>query len=227
MTAAATELVALDMAGTTVADDGLVERAFLEALDHTAALDAVGEAAAREYVRATMGESKIDCFLGLLRDPQRAHAANAEFENAYARLAGTVGVRALAGAEELLRDLRAAGIRTCLTTGFSPATREAILDDLGWDPLVDLALSPADAGGRGRPHPDMLLTAALRLRVVDLGNVVVVGDTTSDLLAGSRARAGEVVGVLTGAHDRQTLGTAPHTRIVESVADVREIIIWR
>jgi beta-phosphoglucomutase-like phosphatase (HAD superfamily) len=46
--------------------------------------------------------------------------------------------------------------------GFSPATRDAIIAALGWAPLVDLVLSPADAG-RGRPWPDMPLTALLRL----------------------------------------------------------------
>ena len=61
--------------------------------------------------------------------------------------------------------LRDAGIRVCLATGFSPSTRDAIIDELAWGGLIDLALSPADAG-RGRPWPDLPLTALLMLAAV-------------------------------------------------------------
>jgi phosphoglycolate phosphatase len=66
------------------------------------------------------------------------------------------------GAAELFAACRDAGIKVCLATGFSPATRDAIVAALGWGDLVDLVLSPADAG-RGRPWPDLPLTALLRL----------------------------------------------------------------
>jgi phosphoglycolate phosphatase-like HAD superfamily hydrolase len=56
-----------------------------------------------------------------------------------------------------------------------------------------------------------------RLGVEDPGAVVVVGDTVSDLQAGSAAHAGSVVGVLTGAHDEATLTTAPHTAILADI----------
>jgi len=51
--------------------------------------------------------------------------------------------------------------------------------------------------------------------------VAVVGDTVSDLEAGTRAGAGAVIGVLSGAHDAATLGAAPHTALI---ADVSELI---
>ena len=53
----------------------------------------------------------------------------------------------------MFKTCRDAGVRVCLATGFSPATRDAIIAELGWGELIDLALSPADAGdaaGRGR-----------------------------------------------------------------------------
>ena len=37
--------------------------------------------------------------------------------------------------------LRDAGVRVCLATGFSPVTRDAIIDELAWGGLIDLALS--------------------------------------------------------------------------------------
>ena len=172
-------LAALDMAGTTVADDGAVEEAF------QAALDAVGLVAGDlmddpgAYIRRTMGQSKITVFTELLGgDRHRAEQANAAFEAAFDQAVDRGEVAALPGSVEAFAALRDGGVRICLTTGFSPATRDRIVGRSGWRGLVDLALSPADAG-RGRPWPDMILTAVLRLRIDDVAEVAVAGDTTS------------------------------------------------
>ena len=106
------------------------------------------------------------------------------------------------GAGELVDALRASGVSVVLTTGFSPVTRDRLLDALGW--TVDAALSPVDAG-RGRPAPDLVLTALLRTRASSVAAVAVVGDTVSDVLSGRSAGAGLVVGVTTGAHTREQL----------------------
>jgi len=113
----------------------------------------------------------------------------------------------------------------CLTTGFAPSTRDALLDALDWNGEIDLALSPADVGGRGRPAPDMILAAMERLGVADPATVAVVGDTVSDLEAGTAAGAGAVVGVLTGAHDEARLSAAPHTAIVSDVGCLPELLL--
>ena len=109
-------------------------------------------------------------------------------------------------------------MRVCLTTGFSPATLAALLEALGWHDRADLALAPGP-GVRGRPHPDLILSAVLRLGVDDVRRVAVAGDTASDLLAGTRAGASVVAGVLTGAHDRAALEAAPHTHVLASIVD--------
>jgi phosphoglycolate phosphatase len=117
-------------------------------------------------------------------------------------------VAAIPGAEALFAQCRSAGIKVCLSTGFSPATRDAIIAELGWASLVDLVLSPADAG-RGRPWPDMPLTALLRLGGGSVHELAVVGDTTSDVESGLRAGAGMVAGVLTGESTRAELEAVP------------------
>jgi len=111
-----------------------------------------------------------------------------------------------------------------LTTGFSDPTRELLIDHLGWDDLADLSLSPSVAL-RGRPFPDMALEALIRLGVDDVREMAIVGDTANDLLAGHRAGASVVAGVLTGAHDRATLESAPHTHILDSVVDLPDVIV--
>ena len=114
------------------------------------------------------------------------------------------------GARAVLRSLRDRGVKVCLTTGFAPSTRDALVDALGWRADIDLALSPADVG-RGRPAPDMILGAMARLGVADPGSVAVVGDTVSDLEAGAAAGAGAVVGVAErGPRRGHALGRAAH-----------------
>ena len=218
-------LAALDMAGTTVADEGAVEEAFQAALDAVGLVagDLMDDPAA--YIRRTMGQSKITVFTELLGgDRHRAEQANTAFEAAFDQAVDRGEVVALPGSEDVFAALRAAGVRICLTTGFSPTTRDRIIAALGWGGLVDLALSPADAG-RGRPWPDMILTAVLRLRIDDLAEVAVVGDTTSDLIAGSRSGASIVAGVLTGAHSADELAEAPHTHLLGSIIELPGLIL--
>ena len=63
-------LAVLDLAGTTVRDDGAVEAAFVEALRQTGAgPDADGFPRRLEYLRTTMGRSKIEVFRELIYEP--------------------------------------------------------------------------------------------------------------------------------------------------------------
>ena len=218
-------MAALDMAGTTVADEGAVEEAFQSALDAVGLVagDLMDDPGA--YIRRTMGQSKITVFTELLGgDRHRAAQANTAFESAFDQAVDRGEVVALPGSEDVFAELRAGGVRICLTTGFSPTTRDRIVAALGWEGLVDLALSPADAG-RGRPWPDMILTAVLRLRIDDVAEVAVAGDTTSDLLAGTRAGASVVAGVLTGAHTADELAGAPHTHLLGSVVELPALVL--
>lgn len=112
-----------------------------------------------------------------------------------------------------------------LSTGFARVTQDAILDALGWRELVPLTLCPADAGGRGRPYPDMVLEAFLRTRAAEgLRQVAVVGDTSYDMLSGVRAGAGVVAGVLTGAHGGAALRAAGATVVLGSVAELPSLL---
>ena len=124
---------------------------------------------------------------------------------------------------ETFAALRAAGIKVCLATGFSPATRDALLDALGWRALIDLVLSPADAG-RGRPWPDLPLTALLRLGGGAVSELAVAGDTPSDVESGLRAGAGLVAGVLTGSASREELERAKAPVILDTIADLLPLV---
>jgi phosphonatase-like hydrolase len=94
-------------------------------------------------------------------------------------------VSEIPGAAQVLADLRATGTTVCLTTGFSPEVQRTIIEHLGWQDLVDFVLAPSETL-RGRPYPDMVLTAALRTGIDDVREVAVIGDTANDLWSGRR-----------------------------------------
>lgn len=214
------DLVVLDLAGTTVRDDGLVEQAFARADAETGVRGDASWDDALDYVRRTMGQSKIDVFTHLAGgDTALAERATAAFEAAFDDLVAAGAVTEIPGAGQAIAALRGAGCAVVFTTGFSPATRDAILARLGWEGAVDAALSPADAG-RGRPAPDLVWAAALRTGADSAARIAVVGDTASDVASGLRAGAGLVVGVLTGAHDRGVLEAAGAHLVLNDVTEL-------
>jgi phosphonatase-like hydrolase len=210
------ELICFDMAGTTVIDNGLVLEAFRRTIDD---LEVTGEerTLAEAYVIETMGQSKIEVFTALFA--QRATLANEAFERNFVDAAQELGVSEIPGARSTVETLRSIGLKVALTTGFSPSTREALIEELGWGDLFELRVSPADAG-RGRPAPDMLLWCALKSQVTAMNALMVVGDTSSDMQAGLRAGAGYCVGVLSGNDDAPRLLEAGADDVIESVVDL-------
>jgi phosphonatase-like hydrolase len=219
-------LACLDLAGTSVADGGVVERAFAEALATQGVVPGT-EAYTRSItrVRAARGQSKLAIFRQIFSDDDRARAANHSFERSYDSLIDRDGLTPIPGAEAAMDKLADAGVRVCLMTGFGRATLGRVIDTLGWWKRADLLISPEDAGGRGRPYPDMILTAALRLQVEDVRHIAVCGDTRSDIVTGHRAGASIVAGVLTGAHDRAELEDAGATHVLESISGLPDVIL--
>lgn len=218
-------LAVLDMAGTTIADDGAVIAAFDDAAT-AVGLPVTGPERenARRYVLDTMGQSKIVVFRALFGSEHKAAEANAAFESAYERYVDQGAIAPIPGAEDAIAKLRAGGIKVALTTGFSRATQRRILTALAWTEVADLVLAPADAG-RGRPYPDLVLTAVLRAQVDDVRRVAVLGDTSSDITSGLRAGASIVAGTLTGAHDARTLREAGATHLVDTVAELPDLLL--
>lgn len=218
-------LAFIDMSGTVFHDNGLTERAFARTV---AGLGVdLGSARFRQmlgHVRGTLGQSKVGVLEQLFADdPRRAEQAVRGFGRHLDELLAAEGVQPVAGAEQAVAELRAAGLRVCLATGYDRHTQNTILEQLGWMGLADLSLCPSDAG-RGRPWPDMVLTAVLALDLGDVREVMVVGDTAADVQAGLRAGSAAVVGVRTGAHDDASLRAAGAHAVVDSIRDVPALL---
>lgn len=219
------QLAVIDMAGTTVADDGLVVSAF-ESAASAAGVPESGPQRdhARQYVLDTMGQSKISVFRALFGTEELAQRANAAFESAYERLIDEGRAEPIRGAAEAITRLREAGVKVALTTGFSGATQEKLLAALGWQALADVVLA-AGNGVRGRPNPDLILTALMRLDVDGVHNVASLGDTSSDIESALRAGAAIAAGTLTGAHDEDQLRSAGATHVVGTVSEFADLIL--
>lgn len=224
MSASGIKLVAFDVAGTTVNDDGLVVAAFKVAFEKSQPeLWPEKSAVWTQYAIDTMGQSKIHVFTEILGDINQAHVANVAFEKAYLNAVAEKGISPIMGTLETFAALRERGIAIALTTGFSRFTLEPMLFELGWLGLIDASVTPEEAG-RGRPHPDMLNFVANKLNIQSPESVMVVGDTAADMQSGVAFGATNIVGVLSGAHNQEVLHEAGATSVINSVADLSSLI---
>jgi phosphonatase-like hydrolase len=218
-------LAVLDTGGTMVRDEEVALTAFVEALAaHGAGPDVEGFDDRLTFVRRTMGRARLDVFRVLLGEESRARHANRVFEAAVEAAIAQGGIEPVAGATEAIAALGDAGIRVCLATGYSQRTLDHIVEAMGWRELVDAALAPAP-GRRGRPHPDLVLSAVMALGIDSVDQVAVADDSVAGLLAGRRAGASVIVGVLTGSHGCAELARAPHTHLVEGVWDLPALLV--
>lgn len=218
------ELVVLALAGTTVVDDGMVEHAYVLAMDRAGiATAAEARVSALEFVRENFGRAKGEVLRELAADEVQTARAVGEFEGAFSELAEREGLEPVPGAELTIRTLRENGVRVALTTGLTRCTMEAILGALSWNDLADVVLCSDDVQ-RGRPYPDLALTALLRTGTSSVDSMIVVGDTVSDIESGLAAGAGVTVGVLTGWHDERALTFAGADAVIDSIADLPALL---
>jgi phosphonatase-like hydrolase len=219
-------LAALDMAGTTVDEGGLVYSAV-----EAAVAEAVGGPVPAELMSDWQGTSKQEAIAGLLRamgsDASRARvlavyeAFAGKLEEAY----GTTPPAPIPGAPGMFEALRRAGVKVALQTGYAAPVAASIMTSLGWavGETVD-ALVTSDTVAASRPAPYLVFHAMEATGVTDVRRVLTAGDTPNDLAAGMNAGAGFVVGVTTGSFTRCQLEAEPHTHILDSVAGLPALL---
>jgi phosphonatase-like hydrolase len=213
-------LAALDMAGTTVDEGGLVYSAVEDAV-----AEAVGSPIPAQLMSQWKGTSKEEAIVGLLRgmgsDDSAAHVLKVyevfagKLEEAY----GRTPPAPIPGVPQMFEALRRAGVKVALQTGYAAPVAKSIMAGLGWtvDETVD-ALVTSDTVAASRPAPYLVFHAMEATGVTDVRRVLTAGDTPNDLRAGMNAGAGFVVGVTTGSFTRSQLEAEPHTHILDTVA---------
>jgi phosphonatase-like hydrolase len=212
-------LVVLDMAGTTIEDRGQVPAAF------AGTLAANGLIVSPDDITRVRGASKRQAIASLVGGSgAKADRIYGEFRSTLAHAYTTGGVRSVPGADAVLSELRARGIKVALTTGFDRDIAMLLLTSVGWQNNTIDALVCGDDVANGRPAPDMILLSMKLTGVADPAEVANAGDTTLDLESAARAGVKWNIGVLSGAHQREALERAPHTHILESIAELPGIL---
>jgi len=214
-------LAVFDMVGTTVRSGDEVPESFRMAFRR------FGVELPDEALTAVRGRSKTDAVAELMAaylpgvpdDAAVAREIRSHFkETLRARYAA--GAMPVPGAAEVMGRLQHGGVSVVLTTGLDAVTVTGLLQHLGWDRLGLDGVVTGDDVERGRPAPDLIHAAMRLVGETDPGAVLAVGDTAADLDAAHAAGVGWSVGVLTGAHSRETLAAHPHTAILDSVLDL-------
>ena len=130
------------------------------------------------------------------------------------------GVKTYEAAVELVRVLRAQGVRTAVVT--SSVNCDAVLEAAGLTGLFDTRVDGNDVrrlGLRGKPAPDAFLEAARRMNV-EPRRCVVVEDAIAGVEAGCAGRFGLVVGV-DRVGESQALRQAGAHVVVRTLAQVQ------
>ncbi|MHA6624893.1 phosphonatase-like hydrolase [Pseudonocardia sichuanensis] len=219
MTTRVIALAALDIAGTTIDEGGAVYRVLAEVVaEH-------GTPASDADIRHWMGADKREALAALTGDAGATEALHARFVERLRQAYADHPPSPVAGVPEALAQLRASGVRVALTTGFDRQVTDPLLEAVGWRVGEQLdAVVCAPEVEAGRPAPHMIHEAMRRTGVEDPALVVAAGDTALDVRAGLAAGAGLVVGVLSGAQDRDELEREHPTHVLGSVAELPDLV---
>ena len=222
------ELVVFDIAGTTVADRDNVNDAF------RGAFEKAGLPVAADEVNQVMGYRKMEAIRILL---QKFYAPKAMDEDLIQSIheqftsdmrtyyQNTPDLQALPFATQIFELLHANNIKVALDTGFTKVITDTIVGRLGWidQALVDMVISSDEVPG-GRPHPFMIKAIMERLNITDAGDVVKVGDTAVDIQEGRNAGCGLVIGITSGAYNRDELEPHKPDYIISSLAELPSLL---
>jgi phosphonatase-like hydrolase len=216
------EMLALDIAGTSIDEGGAVYAALRTAVEsHT------DKPIPDDQFDRWKGTGKRQAIAGLLGQVTAAEvdAVESDFTDrlldAY-RSAPPVPLPGIVDAFALLRDH---DVKIVLQTGYSRAIAGPLLEQVDWQVGRDIdAVITSDEVRASRPAPYLIFHAMETVGVQSVSEVLVAGDTPNDLRAGANAGVRYVAGVLTGAHDAVTLRREPHTHILTSAATIPEVL---
>ena len=216
------DLVIIDLAGTTIRDDAQISRALEQALSGQ------GVDVTARQIADLRGTSKREAIARLLPvDAEHAGRCDRAFATFRRHLLTAFAERPaelIPGARYTLEYLRTKGMRLALTTGLPRDITDAILRQTDWPSNTWDAVVCGDDVSAGRPAPYLIFKAMESAGVSDVHRVVNVGDSANDLRSAFKAGVRWNVGVLSGAHDRQTLAAAPHTELLDSIADLPHFV---
>lgn len=213
-----TRLAVFDMAGTTVDDriDGLplVLKSYDDAFkNHGVEVPMMVLNANRgrdkwTVVKELGGEHAEDIyrdFIGYLKD-------------------NTGKIREMDGASATFSEMKEAGVKVVVGTGFPVEVAQPLVEHLGWvkDGVVDSWVC-SELVGASRPDPAMILDSMKKFEVSDPRAVVKIDDTVKGVEEGLNAGV-YTIAVLTGTQNIQMLDASGPDMILRSVKDLPEYL---
>jgi len=222
------QLAVFDLAGTTVNDPEGVSGALRTALAEA------GVTVTREAANAVQGIRKPIAIRMLLEQVNAGPELLARVDAIHDRFVELMiefyktdpSVFEIPGTSDVFRLLKSKGIAVTVDTGFSRDIGDVVLERMGWQSqgLIQASVT-SDEVANGRPYPDMVFHLMKVTGVTDPKRVIKVGDASVDLLEGTAAGCGMVVGVCaTGSHTREQLLPHPHTHLIDSIAELPALI---
>ncbi|WP_373512445.1 phosphonatase-like hydrolase [Persicitalea sp.] len=222
------ELVVFDMAGTTVNEDNVVYKTLRKAVNEA------GYETSLDFVLAHgAGKEKHQAIKDIIAETQPIKPINTttgeifeRFKKYLADAYDNLDVKPCAGVEELLPILKEGGVKIALNTGYNSEVANKLLKKMGWEKGVqyDTLVTASDVTN-GRPAPDMITKAMSDVGVTDAAKVLKAGDSIIDIEEGKNASCGITVGVTTGAHTREQLESAKPTYVVDSLSELKDILV--
>ncbi len=171
---------------------------------------------------ATFGRTSreiIQHFFGNTVSEEDIAQWDADKETAYRRIIAA-DFPEMDGASILIRALHAAGFRLAIGSSGPPENVATVLENLPGGELFDAIVTGRDVE-HGKPHPDVFLRAAERLRLPP-ERCAVIEDALPGVEAG--LRAGATIIALTGTAARETLEERAHL-VVDSLRELEPATI--
>jgi len=218
------DLMVCDMAGTTVQEGGLVYRILRESMIQ------VGLDVTEDEMHAWHGAKKeavIEHFARQKGVPEHeledtilkaADVFTAGINKAYFDEASTIS-HIEVDLASYFRQLRHAGVKIALDTGYPPNIQQGLVQRLGFDKICDSWISSYDVKF-GRPYPYMIHQLMERLEIENVKRVAKVGDSCRDMEMGRNAGCGLVIGVLSGADKEEELLAAGADIVVDVITSL-------
>lgn len=218
------ELLVLDMAGTTIDEDNVVYKTLMNAVN-----DYGYNVSLNEVLSSCAGKEKFDAIETLLEEingkKEDAEAIFKDFSEKLKIAYQNLDVKPISGVENFLLKVRSAEKKVVLNTGYSSEIAQQLIKKLGWKENVHFdALITADDVTASRPNPDMIFLAMKKFGIDDAKKVLKAGDSAIDIEEGRNAGCGMIIGVLSGAQNRNELEKAKPDYIFECISDAENIL---
>jgi phosphonatase-like hydrolase len=220
------KMVVFDLAGTVINENNLVYHTI-----HNVLVNAGYDVSLETVLTIGSGKEKFQAISDILQFKKVIisiaelsllyHKFLSQLQISYEKLP----VNSFPFAEELFTMLHHHQILVVFNTGYNRSTAELLLEKVKWKPRVnyDLLVTSSEVNN-GRPSPDMIIRAMAMLGLKKPDKIVKIGDSCADILEGHAAQCGMVIGITTGAQQREDLQKVRPHFIIDSLREVPALL---